>query len=103
MSEYKIKKKFDNVWIGTVIGLSAPLFTLFVFYLVRYNHLTFGEFYTKILLANGILTSSISLCVIINLLIFFLFIWSNRNYSARGVLLATIVYAGYVLYQKNIK
>lgn len=104
MNEYSpVKKKFDNVWLGTVVGLSAPLLTLFLFYLVRFNHLSFSEFYARILIANGIVTPSISLCVIVNLLVFFLFIWSNRNYSARGVLLSTMIYAGYVVYQKFIK
>lgn len=101
MNEYPLKKKFDNIWIGAIIGLCAPLFTLFIFYLIRYNHLTFSEFYYRILLANGIVTPSISLCAIINLLMFFIFIWTNRNHSARGVLLSTIVYMGYVMYKKN--
>ena len=101
--EHPQRKKFDSVWIGAAIGLCAPLFTLFVFYLFKYSHLAFGEFYEKILLANGIVTPVISLCVVINLLVFFIFIWTNRNYSARGVLLSTIVYAGYVVYQKYIR
>jgi hypothetical protein len=98
-----VKKTFDNVWLGAFAGLIAPVFAMFLFYLIRFNHLTFTQFYERILQANGIVTPSISLCVIINLLVFFLFIWSNRNYSARGVLLSTMVYAGYVVYQKFIK
>jgi hypothetical protein len=96
-------KKFDTVWIGTITGLITPIFTLFIFYLVKYNHLTFGQFYTDILLANNIITPVISLCVITNLLVFFIFIWTNRYYNARGVLLATMIYAGYVVYKKFIQ
>jgi len=98
------KKKFDAMWIGAVVGLIAPLITLYVFYLIRYSrNISFEQFYTEILQAHNIVTPSISLCVIINLLVFFIFIWRNRNFNARGVLLATIIYAIYVMYQKHIK
>ena len=97
------KQKFDLTWIGFSTGLLSPLITLYIFYLIRYSHLTFHDFYYRILLANDILTPSISLCVITNLLVFFIFIWTNRNYSARGVVFSTIMYAGFVVYQKYIR
>lgn len=96
------KKKLDNVGLGAVFGLITPIITLYGFYLFKYNYLSFSDFYSKILLANNILLPSISLCVIANLLIFFIFIWTDRNYSARGVLLATMVYAGYVISKKYL-
>ena len=97
------RTNFDRSWIGFICGLFSPVLTLFIFYLIRYsNHLSFGEFYSEILLANNIITPSISLCVITNLLVFFIFIWTNRNLSARGVLFSTFIYAGYVMYQKYI-
>jgi hypothetical protein len=98
------RKKYDYMWIGLVLGFISPLLTLYAFYLFRYSsHLTFEQFYTQILLAANIVTPSISLCVISNLLVFFIFIWTDRYYSARGVLFATIIYGGYVVYQKYIK
>ncbi|TAL61289.1 MAG: hypothetical protein EPN85_05170 [Bacteroidetes bacterium] len=98
-----IKNKFDSGWIGFSAGLSAPAITLYIFYLVKYSHLSFQKFYMDVLFANNIVTSSISLCVITNLLVFFIFIWTNRNLAARGVLFSTFIYAGYVVYQKYIR
>ncbi len=95
-----IAKKFDNSWLGFICGLLSPLLTLYVFYLIKYSHISFYKFYLDVLFANNIVTASVSLCVITNLLVFFIFIWTNRNYSARGVLFSTIIYAGYVVYQK---
>lgn len=100
---YTFKKRFDSLTIGAVSGLVAPLISLFVFYLIAYRNMAFSQFFHEILIGYGILMPVISLCVIINLLVFFIFIWTNRNYSARGVLLATFVYAGYVVYQKYMK
>ena len=97
------EKKFDLLWIGALLGLCSPLFSLFIFYLIKYNNITFLEFFYKILLGYDILTPAISLCVITNLFVFFIFIWTNRNQSARGVLFATFIYAGYVVFQKYIR
>ena len=104
MSDGKVSfaKRTDSVLVGTIIGLITPMLALFIFYLVKYSHLSFTQFYTEILLANNIVTPVISLCVISNLFVFFIFLWTNRYYNARGVLLATIVYAGYVVYKKSI-
>ena len=96
------KRKMDSGLLGFTCGMLAPVFTLMIFYLVRYSHLSFQSFITDVLAANDILTSSISLCVIANLLVFFIFIWTNRNLSARGVLFSTFIYAGYVVYQKYL-
>ena len=98
------KTKLDNSWLGFIMGISAPLLTLYLFYLIKYSsHMSFSLFYQNVLFANNIVTASISLCVLTNLLVFFIFIWTNRNLSARGVLFSTFVYAGYVVYQKYIK
>jgi hypothetical protein len=98
----EIRKKMDNAWIGFAAGMSAPLLTLYIFYLIRFSHMSFHDFYTNILVGTNLITPAISLCVITNLLVFFIFIWTNRNFSARGVLFSTFVYAGYVVYKKYL-
>ncbi|MFH1005686.1 MAG: hypothetical protein V1781_09400 [Bacteroidota bacterium] len=97
---YSDKKRFDSIVLGMFLGLLSPFLSLFIFYFLCYNHLSFSLFFTEIILNNNILCPVISLCTISNLLVFFIFIWSNRNYNARGVLLSTLIYMGYVVYQK---
>jgi hypothetical protein len=41
----------------------------------------------------GLLSKLLSLSAIPNLLLFFVFIWTNRPFSARGVIFATLVVA----------
>ncbi len=50
----EFKKKFDTTWVGFALGLVAPVISLYFFYLIKYSHLTFSEFYYMILVANGI-------------------------------------------------
>jgi len=56
-----VKNKFNNGWLGFSAGMLSPFLTLYVFYLVKYSHLSFRLFYQEILFANNIVTSSISL------------------------------------------
>jgi len=97
--KYLGKQKYDSIVLGTVLGLLAPMTVFIIYYLVGYrgmrlfsfiHYLTVGEIFLPIL----------SLCVTINLLIFFIFIWTKRDKSARGVLQATFVYAIYVCIMK---
>ncbi|HEY6161912.1 MAG TPA: hypothetical protein VI112_11835 [Bacteroidia bacterium] len=94
-----MKTRFDHLLIGAALGLVAPVIVLLIFYVIRYSHISFGRFLQMVNM-EGTFSPRISLCVIVNLLIFYLFIWTNRYYSARGVILATFVYAGLVIYLK---
>ena len=87
--------KFDGRWFGFIAGIIIPLITLFLFYMYR-NPQSFKLFYDQVLTIN-ILSRLVSLCVLPNLLVFFVFIWTNRYKSAHGVIGATFVYALIVL------
>lgn len=93
------RSKYDSQPLGLIAGLILPLISIFIFYLVKYDHQTPREFYQALLRLN-ILTHVISLHVIPNLLLFFIFIWKNYLFSARGVLTATFIFAGIVFLLK---
>ena len=94
-----MKFNFDSQVLGTVLGLLAPAIAFFSYYFINYNYMSAREFYNYITEAKT--TSAItSLCVLANLLVFFIFIQTEKYYSARGVLLSTFIYAGVVCYLK---
>lgn len=76
---------------GLMSGIVLPVATLLVIWLVRYD-MGLGEFLSSFQ-RIGALSKMVSLSVIPNLLLFFLFIWTNRTFSARGVIFATLVLA----------
>jgi hypothetical protein len=83
----------DKLYTGLFLGIIAPFILLLAYYFYGFStQLTFFK-YIKFLLASQIFTQIASICVIINLLLFFIFIWTYNNYAARGVLMATIIYA----------
>jgi hypothetical protein len=93
--ETKSRTKYDNRLLGLSLGIIVPIITFILFYLYR-NPVSFKLFYDQVLTIN-IISRLVSLCVIPNLLVFFIFIWTNRYKSAHGVIGATFVFAIVVL------
>ncbi|MBN1252324.1 MAG: hypothetical protein JXR51_02665 [Bacteroidales bacterium] len=90
--------KYNKEKIGLITGLILPVITIFVFFLVK-NPDSFKIFINQIIGVN-IYSELISVCVVPNLLLFFIFIWTNRMLSARGVIGATFIYAIIILILK---
>ena len=91
--------RYNNVRIGLVLGVLAPLVGFVIIYLVAFRGMSFTE-YLELLAGRKKLSSIISLSVIPNLLLFFIFIWLNYLYSARGVLASTLFFALIVVITK---
>lgn len=91
-----MRKKIDQLWAGTVIGLIVPAVSLWLYVLLRFDDLSIGQFMQS-WFKMGILTHMISLAVIPNLAVFFIFIQVNYLRAARGVLFSTIIFAFTVL------
>ena len=81
------------------MGLIFPLIGLYFFYLINYNQITIRAF-IELLNSQDILIACISLSVVINLLLFFIGMWTNNLYASRGVLMATFAYAIFVFISK---
>ena len=83
---------------GTLVGIIAPL-VAFVVYVAFYLEADVLQTINKLVEINK-LSHAISLSVLINLLIFFMNLRTNREMSAKGILLATLLYAFVVMIMK---
>ena len=92
-------KKYNSPQIGAITGLILPIITVIFFYLFKYHHYTVKDFIDQ-LISYNIYGQIISLCVLPNLLLFFIYIWTDRLLSARGVIIATMFYTFIVLLLK---
>ena len=95
----KINRRFDSLVYGLVPGIILPVIFVIVFWAVKYEGGGLLEFLQKFQ-EQKLLTKVVSLSAIPNLLLFFLFIWSNRSFSARGVIFATFLLAFLMLILK---
>ncbi|MFH2143773.1 MAG: hypothetical protein ABIJ97_15220 [Bacteroidota bacterium] len=91
-----MKFSLNKFWIGAVIGILAPIATLLIVLRSNFKTLTIFEFLDH-LERMDIYTKMLSMCVIPNLLFFFVFIWRNYLASAKGVVFATFLCAGIVI------
>ena len=92
-------KRKLTIALGVFLGLIGPLITMYTFYFFNFNTLEFEVFIDR-LLYSTLFAPVLSLCVLINLLLFFVFIWLNKDEGSRGVLLTTILYALLILGMK---
>lgn len=84
--------KIDKQWVGILLGGIAPVLTFYAIYLFGYSSLKLITI-SELIATKGLFSRILSLAVIPNIAIFFLFIWKNKLSAARGVLAATMIYA----------
>lgn len=89
----------DKVWIGLIAGLIAPAVVLWLYYFINYRDLT-PDLFFQYLKARDIHSRVVSLCVLINLAIFYPFIWKEKWNGAKGVIGATLIWAAIGIFIK---
>jgi len=91
----------DRLLVGWVIGIVVPLVFFLVVYQMKYSEMRFMV-YLRNVWEMKIFLKIISLCVFPNLGFFFLFYRKKYDMAARGVIMATFMYAFLVLVAKLI-
>ena len=93
--------KADNKLLGFIIGLILPIIGIFIFWGGAYGIAGLRDM--GILLTElQKLSAVISIGLLANLPGFFLFYWKKKDESARGVIMATFVYAFIIVTVKFI-
>jgi len=85
-----MKSKYDLIKLGFIIGVFLPVITIILVYFLRFGSYSLPSFLRTIMVLRT-LPQFLSLAVLPNLLAFFIFIWLDHLFAARGVLGATIV------------
>ncbi len=85
-------KKYDKLLLGLLLGIITPLIVLLVYYKINFYYIRVDTFLYETFMKR-IFLPLLSLCVLGNLAVFFIFIQTDRYYSARGVVFATLLYA----------
>lgn len=90
---------YNRLVTGLVLGLFLPTICTMLFYLVEHPAKSFNEFLVLVT-EMKVMSPILSLCALPNLAIFYLFLNREWWYSARGVLLATLIWALLVFFVK---
>ena len=94
--------KTDHFLVGFLGGLITPLIGFYFYYQLFFAYMGFYQFYRHISSSDKLI-SVLSLGVILNLVLFFIFYQTEKDKSLRGVVGATFIYAFVVLYFKMIR
>jgi len=86
---------------GFVSGLLAPLIGFYIYYLISFRYMSL-RLYISRLTELGLAGGVISLSLIANLIVFFYFIKSKADLSARGVIAATFAYGMLIVFLKYL-
>lgn len=90
-----MRSGWDRIWVGLILGIITPFIVLLGYYKVNYDYLRFDSFIFKEIMAS-VLVPLVSLCVLGNLGVFYLFITKELYQGAKGVIFATLLYAAVV-------
>ncbi len=95
-----LRKRFDNILSGVIIGLLAPFLFSIGFYFYNYSYTTYAVMIEHYYDVNE-MAAIISLCLLTNLLAFFLLYWAKFEMTPRGVILATFIWGAAIVYFKT--
>jgi len=93
--------KYNQLSFGWLIGFLAPILIFIITYLVKYSEMEFISFLQN-MWQMKIFMKLLSICAFPNLGFFFMFYRLKYDLSARGVILATFMYAFSVIIFKVI-
>jgi len=100
MASHK-RNALDRLLIGWLIGFIVPIIIFLVAYDLKFSDMEFLD-YLRNIWQMRIFMQILSLCAFPNLGFFFLFYRMKYDMAARGVILATFMYAFAVLVVKLI-
>ena len=84
--------KKDNLILGLVLGFLAPFVGIILFYFLKFSGFTFSEFLQVMVMWKTFFTSVITVSLIMDGALFTLYINTNKDQTARGIFIATMVY-----------
>jgi len=93
--------QFNQLIVGWLLGMVAPIVVFLITWQVKFSDVEFVSFVQN-MWQMGLFMKLLSVCAFPNLGFFFLFYRLKYDLSARGVILATFMYAFAVLIAKLI-
>jgi len=85
--------KRDNFKLGIVLGFLAPILGIVCFYLINFRSAKFINFLEVMLTLKSFFSAVITVSLVANGAIFTIYTNTDRDETARGIFVATMVYA----------
>ncbi|MDA3614124.1 hypothetical protein [Polluticaenibacter yanchengensis] len=86
--------KTNKISFGVVVGFLVPILSLFIYYFIKFRLFSIGDFFRLLINNKPFLTGVTIICLVLNIIVFTLYINSNRDKTAIGIFISTFLYAG---------
>lgn len=94
--------KRDNIKLGLLLGVLGPLLGLIIVYFLKFPSVNFILFVQEFFKSKALLTSIGSLSLLANVVLFTLYVNTQRDYTARGIFIVTLFYGIIILLLKLV-
>ena len=88
--------------LGLIIGLLLPILGILIMYLVKFNNMEAGEFIRTMMRKKDVAAMVLSLSILINIIAFIFYTNRRLDLTARGILIATMLYAVLIVLLKYV-
>ena len=86
--------KKNSLRFGLILGFLAPVLSVLGYYFVKfYPTFSFGEFLAALRANKALITAMTIPCLLLNIVLFTIYINSRKDQTAKGVFAVTLVYA----------
>ena len=85
--------KRDQYVFGVILGLVMPMLSFFGYYYWKFSLFSFEDFINLLEANKQLLTALTIPCLLMNIVIFTLYINGQRDKTAKGIFVVTIIYA----------
>ena len=85
--------KKDDLKLGLLLGFITPILGMFTYYFIQFRLFTIKEFFTVMFQQKSLMSGIISISLIANAVVFTIYINKEIDKTARGIYIATCIYA----------
>jgi hypothetical protein len=82
----------DNLRLGLILGLLGPILGLVVIYFIRFPSYSFRDFLDYFMHDNKMITSVGALSLLANAVLFTIYVNTQRDSTAKGIFIVTLIY-----------
>jgi hypothetical protein len=86
--------KKNSLKFGLLLGFISPVLSVVGYYLIKLSSVfTFGEFLSELRTNKALMTAMTIPCLVLNIVLFTIYINSKRDLTAKGIFTITLVCA----------
>lgn len=83
----------DNIKLGLVLGFLSPVLGMTIYYLMRFRLFSVGDFFRVLMMQKSLMSGVVSIALVANAIVFTIYINKHKDQTAKGIFIATCIYA----------